>query len=358
MKKHWSILVLTSAISLCSHAATPPSTQDFIAGSEQIKATYQQHLLSLPPFKLGHYAIRMYRQTGDSSYQTGIWVDTARVASNLNRIANELYSPLLIDQASKNIDKRYQNSDPVKESLRKKTLQQYPEYIELAVNLIGSMARADELGLKHIQDDKLRALLNHYDFKNYATDPDMIKAWAAQLSNQVYWLKQLGVQDIVGEYTSAFKKTYPDHLDAQLTDQQYANKIYGLTHIIIAASGYYQHSINEKDYQWVYDYFRSNIDTIIARTKEDVIAESGIVFLLAGLNDDPALIKTQRHILNSIDPKHNMVLSTTGSADISKGEHRNVLSAILLNWQGTNSSVNIQQSPHLFPTLPYGLVAK
>ena len=43
MKKHWSILVLTSAISLCSHAATPSSTQDFIAGSEQIKTTYQQH---------------------------------------------------------------------------------------------------------------------------------------------------------------------------------------------------------------------------------------------------------------------------------------------------------------------------
>ncbi|WP_436410560.1 DUF3541 domain-containing protein [Vibrio pectenicida] len=63
------------------------------------------------------------------------------------------------------------------------------------------------------------------------------------------------------------------------------------------------------------------------------------------------LINRRRHILSRIDPKHNMVLSTTGSADISKGEHRNVLSAILLNWQGTNSSVTIQQSPHPFPTL-------
>ncbi|QSA20910.1 DUF3541 domain-containing protein, partial [Vibrio furnissii] len=54
--------------------------------------------------------------------------------------------------------------------------------------------------------------------------------------------------------------------------QQYGNKLYGMTHIIFADSQYYQHTVSEKQYQWIYDYYRANIDTILQRAKEDIIA--------------------------------------------------------------------------------------
>ncbi len=75
------------------------------------------------------------------------------------------------------------------------------------------MARADEYGLKHQQDKTLREIIRRYDFTRYATDKEMIEAWAAQLANQVYWLRQLGEQDVVNAFIEAFRATYPDDND-------------------------------------------------------------------------------------------------------------------------------------------------
>lgn len=104
----------------------------------------------------------------------------------------------------------------------------------------------------------------------------MIEAWAAQLANQVYWLRQLGEQDVVEPFIQAFRDTYPDQRDCELNDQQYGNKLYGMTHIIFADSEYYQHPVSQQQHQWIYDYFRANIDTILLRAKPDIVAEVGI----------------------------------------------------------------------------------
>ena len=186
----------------------------------------------------------------------------------------------------------------------------------------------------------------------------MIKAWAAQLANQVYWLRQLGEQDVVEEFITTFRKVYPDAMDNSLSEQQFGNKIYGLTHIIFAASAYYQHSVREQDHQWLFDYYRDNIDTIIARAKEDVVAEVGINFLLAGLDNDPVVLKTRKVIQQSLNREQGLVPSVTGGVDLKKGEHRNVLAIMLLDWKGVHAAPTISQQPELFRSKPYGLVAK
>jgi hypothetical protein len=186
----------------------------------------------------------------------------------------------------------------------------------------------------------------------------MITAWAAQLANQVYWLRQLGEQDVVDSFIQRFRETYPDSNDNQLSNQQYSNKIYGLTHIIFAASYYYQRAIKEEDFQWIYDYYRANINTIISHTKEDVIAEVGINFLLAGLNDDPVLLQTQKVIEQAIDHQHGLIPSVTGDLNLVSSEHRNVLAIMLLDWKGPHQAPTFTQQPTIFDSLPYGLVAK
>ncbi|NMS24867.1 DUF3541 domain-containing protein, partial [Vibrio parahaemolyticus] len=96
----------------------------------------------------------------------------------------------------------------------------HPEYLYLGVDLLGAMARANEYGLKHKQDKTLRKIIRRYDFSRYVTDKEMIEAWAAQLANQVYWLRQLGEQDVVEEFTQTFRDTYPDDKDKMLSAQQ------------------------------------------------------------------------------------------------------------------------------------------
>ncbi|KHD23675.1 hypothetical protein NM09_17245 [Vibrio caribbeanicus] len=323
-----------------------------------IKQTYESQLYTLPAFKEGHYGLRMYRQTLDNKYAAAVWSDMARVASRLNRFAAEVNTPEQILLYSEKRIAGYQDETDERSVRRYTVTKHMPEYLYLGVDLLGSMARANEYGLKHKEDAKLRQVIRRYDFNKYATDPEMIRAWAAQLANQVFWLKQLGEQDVTQAFIESFKATYPDNEDKKLSKQQYGNKLYGLTHIIFADSQYYQRLVSEKQYQWIYDYFRANIDTILLRAKEDIIAEVGISFLLAGLEEDPVVAKTRDAIRKSIDKDKGMIPSVSGDFDLAYGEHRNVLAIMLLDWHSVNKAPTIEHHPRVFSRLPYGLEKK
>ena len=326
--------------------------------ADLIRQTYEQQLFTLPAFKEGHYGLRMYRQTLDNKYSAAIWSDLARVTSRLNYFAADVKTPEQIYLYSEKRLQYYVGKDDERSLHRFTVTKHSPEYLYLGVDLLGSMARADEYGLKHLQDKQLRQVIRRYDFNRYATDPDMIRAWAAQLANQVYWLRQLDEQDVVNPFINAFRLTYPDNKDSKLSPQQYGNKLYGMTHIIFADSEYYQKQVNEKDHQWIYDYFRKNIDEIIVRAKEDVIAEVGIAFLLAGLDNDPVVDKTRATIAAAVDQQKGMVPSASGDFDFANGEHRNVLAIMLLDWQQVNQAPTYQNQSDIFSRLPYGLMPK
>ena len=331
---------------------------DFKQDADLIRHTYETNLYTLPAFKSGHYGLRMYRQTLDNKYAPAVWSDMARVASRLNMFADQVHTAEQIQSYSEKRIENYRDDSNQRTVLRYQATKLMPEYLYLGVGLLGSMARADEYGLKHRDDKKLREVIRRYDFAKYVTDESMVKAWAAQLANQVYWLRQLGEQDVVDDFITTFKKVYPDNNDSVLTKQQFGNKVYGLTHIIFAASRYYQHPINEQDYQWIYDYYRNNIDTIIERAKEDVIAEVGINFLLAGLDDDPVVLKTRKVIQKALNREHGLIPSVTGEMDLKKGEHRNVLAIMLLDWKGMNAAPTVTNEPEVFNSIPYGLIEK
>ncbi|NVD08495.1 DUF3541 domain-containing protein [Vibrio sp. JPW-9-11-11] len=347
-------LCLGAVVHYSAFANNQPSTyQD---SADLIRNTYESQLYTLPAFKEGHYGLRMYRQTRDEKYAAAVWTDMARVTSRLNRFSADVHTPeQILIYAEKRLSGYADETD--ERSLRRYSVTKHmPEYLYLGVDLLGSMARANEYGLKHKDDQKLRSVIRRYDFSRYATNPDMIKAWAAQLANQVFWLRQLGEQDIVEPFIKAFRETYPDEQDKALSKQQYGNKIYGLTHIVFADSEYYQHQVSEQQYQWIYDYFRTNIDTILLRAKEDVIAEVGISFLLAGLDDDPVVDKTRQAIQASINRDKGMIPWVSGDFDLKYGEHRNVLAIMLLDWQQVNHAPTVASDPSVFSNLPYGLV--
>ncbi|MDE1326087.1 DUF3541 domain-containing protein [Vibrio aestuarianus] len=358
LKKLTSLYCLVTALclptfSFAQQALT--SHEGFEQSAERIRQTYESQLYTLPAFKEGHYGLRMYRQTLDAKYSAAVWSDLARVASRLNRFAEEVHTPEQIFLYSEKRLSGYVDETDERSKLRYMATKNTPEYLYLGVDLLGSMARANEYGLKHKDDQVLRQVIRRYDFTKYATNEAMIKAWAAQLANQVYWLRQLGEQDVVQPFIDSFRKTYPDSADRKLSSQQYGNKLYGMTHIIFADSEYYQHPVSEKQHQWIYDYFRANIDTILARAKEDVIAEVGISFLLAGLETDPVVEKTRLAIQASIDKEQGMIPSTTGDFELAYGEHRNVLAIMLLDWQSVNQAPTIERNPSVFFNLPYGL---
>ncbi|MFS1891066.1 DUF3541 domain-containing protein [Vibrio lentus] len=330
--------------------------QSFKQSADLIRTTYESQLYTLAAFKEGHYGLRMYRQTLDDKYSAAVWSDMARVASKLSGLSNGVQTMEQIVLYSEKRVASYVGDNDERSVRRYNITKHMPEYLYLGVDLLGSMARANEYGLEHKNDAKLREIIRRYDFSRYVTNEDMVKAWAAQLANQVYWLRQLGEQDVVDEFVETFKKAYPDSQDRKLSSQQYGNKIYGMTHVIFGDSEYYQHQVSEQEHQWIYDYFRENIDTILLRAKEDVIAEIGLTFLLAGLEDDPVVEKTRLAIQASIDKEKGMIPSITGDFDLEYGEHRNVLAIMLLDWQQVNEAPTLKGNPKVFTTIPYGLI--
>ncbi len=330
--------------------------QSFKQSADLIRTTYESQLYTLPAFKEGHYGLRMYRQTLDDKYAAAVWSDMARVASKLSRLSNDVHTMEQIVLYSEKRVASYVNDLDERSVRRYNITKHMPEYLYLGVDILGSMARANEYGLEHKNDAKLREIIRRYDFSRYVTNEDMVKAWAAQLANQVYWLRQLGEQDVVDEFVDTFKKAYPDDKDKTLSRQQFGNKIYGMTHVIFGGSEYYQHQVSELEHQWIYDHFRENIDTILLRAKEDVIAEVGLTFLLAGLENDPVVEKTRLAIQASIDKTKGMIPSVTGDFDLKYGEHRNVLAIMLLDWQQVNEAPTYEGNPKVFTNIPYGLV--
>ncbi len=313
-------------------------TQDQVYS--EIKQNLETHLFSLPPRIQGHYAIRQFRMTGDEKYAQGSLVDLLTIAERQAYYACQLDDKAFIERESKLLTSKLGNGPRAK--LRKKAVKAHPEFVLLSDTVLRYASRIDEFGFTGPCHEQAMKTLKQYDMKSAFTDPKMIEAWAAQLVNYVYWQKQLGISDYSKEYKAAFQATYPDSQDVDLSKRQYRNKLYGLTHFVLASSGYYQRYVDLKDYQWILDYFENNIDRILKDATEDIITEVGIVFQITGSADHPVVSRIKQHLVNAYSTEHKMILSPSGRANLATGEHRNVLAMMLFKWPET-----LHQGPYL-----------
>lgn len=295
-----------------------------------IKTNLETHLYQLPPRVQGHYGIRQFRMTGDTSYANAALVDLFAVTEAQAFYACNLDKPgFILEQADKAIS--VLGKGP-RAKARKKALQPFPEFLFYTDVLLRFSSRIDEFGLTGPCHEQLLQALKSTDLKRGLTDEAMIESWAAQLINYVYWAKQIGVGDYLEDYKAAFNSVYPDGRDKQLDKKQYRNKLYGMTHFIFAASEYYQHNVSAKEFDWILAHFENNIDRILEDATDDIIAEVGISFLLAGKPDHGVVRRTQEHIIEAFDSEEQIIPSPRGNPDLVIGEHRNVLAMMLLDW--------------------------
>ncbi len=323
-------ITLSASLLLPLSSLAKPSETDKQNVHQGIQTNLETHLYQLPPRVQGHYGIRLYRMTGDEKYANAALVDLYAVTESQGFYACQLDQPGFIDKQAQEAISVLGNGPRAK--ARKKALQPFPEFIFYTDVLLRFSSRIDEFGLQGPCHDKLLKTLKNTDLKRGLTDKAMIKAWAAQLINYAYWAKQVGVGDYIADYKKAFNEVYPASKDKHLKKAQYRNKIYGMTHFIFAASEYYQHNVDAKEFAWILNYFEANIDRILEDATDDIIAEVGISFHLAGLSDNPVVAKTQQHIIKAYDAKVQTIPSPKGNPDLALGEHRNVLAMMLLNW--------------------------
>ena len=302
--------------------------------AQAIKTKYDQELDNLPNYKASHYAARIYRISGVTTYLPYNLQDLRNMKDKVEQLLqvaqnnNEVkYSRT---KASTWSAKATDQSARIRAELRLKSMDITPS-LPYYLSSLSLLRRSLEYRICYHQFDQLKGQVLAHDYTRSLSDPLLIKAWAAQLANIVVWIKQLGGKDYSDVFLSALQAVYPDDQDKLLSTQQYENKIYGLTHMILASSQYYQYHINRDDFAEIFEYFDNNIDTIISRAKADVVAEVGIAYLLANEYDHPTLEKTKQNIAQQYDETFHMIPSVDGLFDISAGAHRNILAIMLLS---------------------------
>lgn len=343
-------LLFLTTTSITSACAEEPKNPEYVASAERIRQHYDSNYVRLSSAAQNHYAVRMYRLTGEEYYAKQSGSEVYQITDRLDYYLENIDSKQWREARASAKMNSLRNTRRGK--LRKKALQGTGDK-RFALYLIYQMAKLNEYGLKHQGHDKFVAYLKQADLYELLMSADFIHAYAAQVANYVYWLKYIGIVDWTGDLKGAFENAYPDDQDAELGKNEFNNKLYGLTHIILADSNYYQNLIDPKEHQWILDYFQARQQRIVEKSKEDVQAEVGLSFLLAGLNDHETLKAMQKAINAAVHPTKNMVLSVSGKDDLRSGEHRNVLAYALLNWpKKLHKGPNLAENPKMKYSLP------
>ncbi len=327
----WVLLWLLCCLVVGCATSYPLSQQDIAA---EIRDRYDTAFDILPAAKQRHYAQRLYRLTGDERYLPPLQDYGRRLVASLQKDITGLVQPGYAARRAAALLERYPERTR-KQRRRKEMLGDWGEMI-FAKYLAFRLNQARAHGLLNDQQlpgaDRAIAYLEDQPYRNFLTSPDVLEVYAAQVANLAYDLYGLGVADLRHETKAAFRAHYPPERDAALSQASFRNKIYGMTHFVIAASDYYQHQVSAADNAWILEAFDARIDRILAETKEDIYTEVGISFQLVGLTDHPVVAHTQQALISAYDPEARMIPGEFGSTDLARGEHRNVLAIMLLDW--------------------------
>ncbi len=304
---------------------------------EAVSQKYESQLPNLEPTIKKHYAVRKYRITGDSSYIPFILEDLKNTITTLQNDIKNFSDTIYIFQREKDLFEKM-NPKTRKGKARRALFLHNRKMLFYLNFLYNTNTMADFKLDNSIYENLLESCLlqlKQIDYKTFLTDTTTLRVYAAQAVNYVYYLQQLQIVDFRDKYLHAFQQTFPDSLDSKLSNKEFRDKIYGLTHFIISASRYYQQPVDSIEFKWIFKYFDKNIKRIIKKSTPDIIAEVGICYKLAEYQNHKPLLRCIKKVIKSFDKKQSMILSPKGNSDISKGEHRNILAIMLLSWGGS-----------------------
>lgn len=326
----WILMVSGQADSVYSSE----NITDYRTIAEDIKTKYDSTLSQLDPDTRRHYAQRMFRLSGDTNYIAPVRVqfglEQRQLLNDLDSLNNKDYLKKRIEYLLEDF-----NRDSRKGKARYWLFKRNGSMI-FDLNLLYIINNLHDAGIDNSDNKQLYnrclAYLKNVDFEQFLLDEEVIEKYSAQAVNYVYYLYNLELSDIRKDYSVAFQKYYGNK--HKLDRYEFRDKIYGLTHFILAASDYYQHPVSADEFKWIFDYFNQNIDRILDEATADIIAEVGICYLLTNQSGHPVVTLCQNNVIKNFDFKHKMILSPSGDDNPEIGEHRNILAYMLLNWSG------------------------
>ncbi len=326
---------------------------------DKIQKKFDENLFKMKPINQSHYAVRLYRITGKKEYLYPIISFQFIESMQLEQLLKQRRTSQIGRFNSKLIHLPLNYEQIPKTQKRELLLTQFPG-IENALKILLILDHAQQLNVltsplyPHAKKAIKHIKKNILPLSAFLLDSTVIKASSAQVVNFIYLLNRLKLTDLRNEYIERFKIVFSDYEDTQLSDRMFEDKIYGMTHIIFAASDYYQKRLPYEEFQWIYLYFDKNIDRILQKTKPDVIAEVGLNFCLLKnkAKHSAALNKIRIYLKEQFDPAKQMLNGIPELDDLDRAEHRNVLTIMLFKWPSLlHSGPDLENFKSLLSTL-------
>ncbi|HWY34312.1 MAG TPA: DUF3541 domain-containing protein, partial [Nitrosopumilaceae archaeon] len=293
----------------------------------RIIETYEKILFSLASTYQQHWSLRLYRLQKERKYLQPIWSGfQSYTLYALPKIASEKtdeelgmgmlsgYEPIGL---KKQIRLAFFKKNPglaftttvahylfVAKSLNLSNLKGFNKYYELGINR-----------LKKVDWDKI------------LIKGELVNVHPSACANTIYYLKYLDVINLEDELLLLYKTKWLNFIPKGEMDWQ--NKVYALTHVIIAGSYFYQIYLENGKFDWILKFFEKDIDEIIKNTNPDIIAEVGLCFRLCKKNKNKTVTKIKKYIVSCFDDKKGYIPREARDT-MSRAEHRNILAILLL----------------------------
>lgn len=327
MKKYFFFLFI-----LMATGCRPSPPPDSAAMAQTILQTFEREIQQLSPAKQGHFCQRLYRITGDPRYLPALKAYGRHLTETFHAHLANLDSA---EYRKKETEKLLQTDPetPAKVRWRIRSQKKFGELV-FANRLLFQAFQIKSMGLDQgaLAKDfsKAIAYFRSLPLKDYLLDPQVIRYDGSHTTNAIFYLKYLGLGDYEEAYAQQFRKVFFVTSDQMLDGVTYRNKIYGLTHFIIAASNFYQNRVDSKKYNWILDYFSKNFGEIANRTTPDIVAELAVCFQLAGKSSHPLVRSVRRSLASSFDPQRGLIPFAGPAKSMEALEHRNILAAMAL----------------------------
>jgi len=294
--------------------------------TKNIKNIYEKNLFFLPLKTQFHFALRLYRITGNKKYilpilnyskvilpQTILMIEKFSKRTFLKMLSERLFFSL---PSFRKIFKE-----------RKKFFKKRKEllyYFRLIENLyLLKNFGFFETPYKSFFEKGLNSL-SKIKFDEILFEKKLFSIFSTQIINYVYYLNDLKIADFQKKLLENFHSFFLKEKNE--TFHKFQNKIYGLTHFIICDSHYYQKFASKRKNEWILKIFEKEISKIL-KTNVDLVAEVGLCFKLCRKSSF-GIEMIEKYLIREFSWK--LKYYPYGGKNLARAEHRNILTYMFL----------------------------
>jgi len=302
---------------------------DYSEVAQKITRTFESQLFSFNLKYQAHFATRMWRISGEECYCSPIFFDFQLKTLRMAKAISGWEQKSSREKIEVEMLERWKPTPG--RGIQKKEMYQRNPGLYFYTRLIHYLFLLKSFGL---EKEPLSELYSHgtrhlqeVDLFKLVTQPDFIRFDPSIAVNTVYYLQNLGVADLEPKFKPFFIQFWQGEKTKE--EDAFKSKIYGFTHLIIAASYFYQRFVSADDFGWVLKFFENNFDEIIRHTNPDIVGEIGLCFRLAK-KPSQAEKEAKKHLISKFNPRLGYI-PWEGEKRMEKAEHRNIIAIILLS---------------------------